>query len=136
MIIKEISKRIVFYTAGPAWVLAALNVMQEADSHDFMGGFLISSISLLAFCVTYIWVRKERATQLQWVPLAVSVISCTFGLSAYFFYVLSGSSNPDTAGHMHIFLFPILHTIIAVILNIIGLLFNAIIKSYSKETNL
>lgn len=64
-----------------------------------------------------------------------SYLTLGSGLTAWSLYTLSGPSDPDTAGHMHILFFPIIHGLSIGIWIIIGMLVATIYKLSVHDKN-
>lgn len=52
---------------------------------------------------------KRDVPVLKWNVIAVALI----GVAFYLMYALDGQSDPDTAGHVHILLFPVLYSFLS-----------------------
>jgi peptidoglycan/LPS O-acetylase OafA/YrhL len=104
-------------------VFAFLDGKQEDGlSYGVIGACLAVVAPALCWGVAFQGRQGKRRNSLSY---AVALLVAVIGLLAYTFYVINGPSDPDTAGHMHVVLFPILYLIAAMIINLPLLLFDA-----------
>ena len=109
--------------------LSFLNAMQEGNSYIANG--LICLWSMAPFIVLFAYMKEPfESKRKDFNNMAISLFGTITGLLAYIFYFLNGQSDPDTAGHMHVLLFPFIH-LLAII--IFGLLFSTISSIFYKE---
>jgi hypothetical protein len=97
-------------------VLAGVDTVQE-DQRELLGFVIPFAISGPLFA--FLWMRLAFLSPWN-LP---SKITCSFvvilSLVIYVLYVLSGPSDPDTAGHMHTLLFPIAYLLFSVLVSLI-----------------
>lgn len=88
-------------------VLAGVDTAQE-DQYQIIG--LVIPLAVLGplFSFFLLWPRSGLPARIVYSFILAA------GLAMYIFYILSGPSDPDTAGHMHTILFPILYIIFSV----------------------
>lgn len=88
-------------------VLAGVDTAQE-DQYEIIG--LVIPLAVLGPLFSFFWLWPRSGVPARIVYFFILAV----GLAMYIFYVLSGPSDPDTAGHMHTVLFPILYIILSV----------------------
>lgn len=103
----DVLKRVIFYSGAIAAILSYADSWQNrAGAIDSL---VIMVITTLPFIVLIIWAIKGTEKYI-YVKYIASGICCVIGVFAYAVYLIGGpSNNPDTAGHMHIIFFPVLH---------------------------
>ena len=116
--------------------MAVVNADQEnhgyATSMSAIDAIFIAAISFFPFLVLYVWVRKDRTRTANIANLFSVGAVATLGIYGYTMYLIQGASNPNSAGHMHVMLFPILLTCIAVLallaFNLVGFLWGKVFR--------
>lgn len=86
--------------------LAFLNVLQENIHSENYLPLILFSVLAPILATALVPVLQQKSARLKLVKKGALFITIT-GLMIYSYYVLKGHSNPNTAGHMHIILFPI-----------------------------
>lgn len=97
--------------------IAGLAFLDGAGESDLFYGLIGASLGVLvpAACIL-VTLRRDQAGKVSTASYLGAVIVSVIGMLAYGGYLLTGPSNPDTAGHMHVVLFPIVYAIVAAIL--------------------
>ena len=86
-------------------ILSFLNGLQE----NLLSGFIGISLAIIGpFMFIKFASEREEKSKFHYFTTAGMIIMNLLVLSAYTLYFYSGPSNPDTAGHMHVILFPAL----------------------------
>jgi hypothetical protein len=103
---------------GTVTALSVLDALQE-DPLIGYGLFLIAGLADAAVAVGYVVARGlrggRRPISLKDARTAAGLLIWTFGVGFYLQYWLRGLLNPDTAGQMHVVLFPILYLLSALV---------------------
>jgi hypothetical protein len=92
-------------------ILAGIDLLQE-DMLEVIGFVVLLSVAGPLFL--YWWMKKhplalsKKRFRVQYVICFVAVL---LELYVYILYVKAGPSDPDTAGHMHVFLFPLMYSL-------------------------
>jgi hypothetical protein len=98
-------------------ILAGIDTVQE-DQRALLGFVISFAISGPLFA--FLWMRLAFLSPWN-LP---AKITCSFvvmlSLVIYGLYVLSGPSDPNTAGHMHTFLFPITYLFFSVLVSLVA----------------
>ena len=103
----DVLKRVIFYAGAIAVFLSYADSWQNRAGA--ISSFVIALIASLPFLVLLMWVIKGTKKYI-YVKYIASGVCCIVGVFAYAAYLIGGpSNNPDTAGHMHIIFFPVLH---------------------------
>jgi len=98
---------LIFCMIAAIGLLAGVDTAQE-DQHEILG--LVIPLAVLGPVLSFFWLWPRSGLTAQIVYFFILAV----GLAIYIFYVLSGHSDPNTAGHMHTILFPILYIIFSV----------------------
>jgi 4-amino-4-deoxy-L-arabinose transferase-like glycosyltransferase len=70
----------------------------------------VGVIAIIAPVMAAIWAGfAKRAVGMRWWRAIINGVVFAVGLSAYGYYASNGPSDSDTAGHMHVILFPIIY---------------------------
>jgi hypothetical protein len=95
--------------------IAGLAFLDGSGESDTLYGLIGAGLGVIppaasAYITVYRSNRNGNSTSASyWGAIIVDII----GVVVYGGYLLTGPSSPDTAGHMHIVLFPIVYAIIA-----------------------
>jgi 4-amino-4-deoxy-L-arabinose transferase-like glycosyltransferase len=90
------------------FLLSGFDTYQERG--EWIETLFIGVIAIIAPVITVIWAGiRKRVVELRWWRAIISGVVFAVGLSAYAYYASNGPSDPDTAGHMHVILFPIIY---------------------------
>ena len=125
-------KKAIYCTLVVTFFLALFNWYEEGHS---VGVFIATVGSVFGgFIATQFYIQIEDGKNLNAAPFAVvACISVTIGLVAYTYYAFNGSSlEKEGAQHMHLFKFPILHTIASVLMVGIAYIVSILIKVWVK----
>lgn len=102
------------FLASMLGLIAALALFDGVQESDFFYGFIGASLAMIAPATC--WgsaFRRRRANKVHAASYAGAIGVAAIGVFAYFGYAVTGVSNPDTAGHMHVVLFPIVYLILS-----------------------
>lgn len=112
-------------------VLGTINGSQEGHINARITGALATPLSLLVPALYYLWSlhrgRKLPAALVFWVCAVLSILM-------YILYTAAGASNPETAGHMHVALAPMLIFIFSTLLCTIALTGEWVWRTLNKSS--
>jgi hypothetical protein len=95
-------------------VIAALAFLDGAGESNPLYGLVGASFGVIvpAACI-FVAIHRERAGKVSTASNMGAIVVSVVGALAYGGYLFTGPSNPDTAGQMHVVLFPIIYVLIA-----------------------
>jgi uncharacterized membrane protein YozB (DUF420 family) len=103
----DVLKRMIFYAGAIAAILSYADSWQNRAGA--IGSLVIMLITTLPFLILIMWTIKGTKKYI-YVKYIAAGVCCIVGVFAYAAYLIGGpSNNQDTAGHMHIIFFPVLH---------------------------
>ena len=115
-------------------LMLVLSVVNAADENYGAGGILILSFFAVAAPTLAVVIASYAKNQVK-KPLLLQIgayVVLVLGVIAYGYYAANGKTDPDTAAHMHVVLFPIIYTalclIIMFVFGLVGFISN-------KDTN-
>ena len=101
------------------FVLGAINGFQEGHFYSTIIGALATPLAISVPGLYLFWSYRRRRILLA---AAVFWFSALVTLFVFTFYIVSGPSNPGTAGHMHIGLMPMLIFVASTLLSLLSFL--------------
>jgi hypothetical protein len=119
-------QKIVMFGVILSLPLSYLNALQEEIS--YFASTFICLWSMVPFIVLFAYMKEPyESKKKDLINIVVTVFGTGIGVFAYFFYYFAGSTDPNTAAHMHVGLFPIIHLFAIVIF---GISFGALTSIY------
>jgi uncharacterized membrane protein YozB (DUF420 family) len=122
---------VIFYAGAIAVFLSYADSWQNRAGA--ISSFVIALIASLPFLVLLVWVIKGTKKYI-YVKYIASGFCCIVGVFAYAAYLIGGpSNNPDTAGHMHIIFFPVLHLLFTLSMVAVSIMLMFILNKMKNE---
>lgn len=125
-------KKVIYSALVVTFFLSLFNWYEEGHAQ---GAFFSTVGSVFGgFIATYIYIQVERKGRLNCIPFAISaLISVFFALFAYTVYAFNGRSDSlESAGHMHIFMFPVFHTLVSLVFVFLALVVSLVLRVWAQ----
>lgn len=95
-------------------LLAFWDGWDEGYLLDGVFGFVLAAVTPASCWV--LTLKRERQGGAMWASRMGASVVTLIGIVVYWNYAITGPSDPDTTGHMHVVLVPILYAAVSVIL--------------------
>jgi hypothetical protein len=113
-------KKVVFTITIIIFILSIVNAVDESENPAYI--FLVSLLAilspLLSACIVFLVKGKTHRPKV--LEICTYIVGAV-GLVCYAGYAANGTTNPDTAAHMHLILFPVAYGVFSFFVMTIGI---------------